>query len=120
MMPPAKPGPSPQGYTPLPGSSSRLAPSLAKRACISRPRQIRTGEEDRVSGAVIRAFGLSKPFSFRPSRGNACASDSDTKEGKHSAMGASITPRAYVGAGFAPFTGAEPPRKLPTRWLGAS
>ena len=26
----------------------------------------------------------------------------------------------YVGAGFAPFTGTEPPKKLPTRWLGAS
>ncbi len=45
---------------------------------------------------------------------------SDTKGGKHSAMGASTTPRAYVGAGFAPFTGTEPPKKLPTRWLGAS
>lgn len=83
MMPPAYPGPSPQGYTPLSygassGRSSRDPPCFAsaREPLTHEPsallcaeaqyawkfllRQMRTGEDERVSGAVINAFGSSK------------------------------------------------------------
>ena len=82
-------------------------------------RTMRTGDDERLSGAVSTASGRAKPRSFSSISTIACAMVSVTFFGRHCRILDGTTPVVKLGFTNESFFDGRSARKSPTSWQGA-